>query len=95
MEDVYIKLSHCDDALGPVISRSLVTIHLRISFSCTLFSFVNFAGILPSAVLSWRIMTGEDWHQILRDTMVSGGLGFGVGAWGVTYGWRIGSGGGS
>jgi len=57
-------------ALGPVISRSLVTIHLQISFSCTLFSFVNFADIVSSAVLSWRIMTGEEWHQILRDTMV-------------------------
>ena len=37
-----------------------------------LYSFVNFADVVSTASLSLRIMTGEDWHHILRDTMVSG-----------------------
>ncbi len=34
------------------------------------YSVVNFNGILVSFNLVIRIMTGEDWYQILWDTMV-------------------------
>ena len=35
------------------------------------FSFVNFARIQFSANLVIRVVTGEDWHTIFRDAMVT------------------------
>ena len=34
------------------------------------FSRVNFNGAFPSFYLAFRVMTGEDWHHLMRDAMV-------------------------
>ena len=39
--------------------------------SLTLYRLVNFNGIFESMNLVVRVSTGEDWHQLLWDTMVS------------------------
>ena len=35
------------------------------------YGLVNFNGVFASIVLVFRVMTGEDWHQLLTDAMVS------------------------
>ena len=34
------------------------------------YGLVNFNGVFVSAFIVFRVMTGEDWHLILTDTMV-------------------------
>lgn len=35
------------------------------------YGLVNFNGVFVSVQIVFRVMTGEDWHQLLTDTMVS------------------------
>ena len=35
------------------------------------FGIVNFDGVLRAMTLLVRVVTGEDWHTIFRDSMVS------------------------
>ncbi|CAI8036576.1 Sodium leak channel non-selective protein [Geodia barretti] len=34
------------------------------------FSRINFDGAFPSFSLAFRVMTGEDWHHLMRDAMI-------------------------
>ena len=34
------------------------------------YGIVNFNGVFVSSFIVLRVMTGEDWHQILTDSMV-------------------------
>lgn len=34
------------------------------------YGVVNFSGVLDSIAIVIRVMTGEDWHQLLADSMV-------------------------
>ena len=47
------------------------TTHFSLPLYCC--SYLSFDNIFSVFSLGLRIMTGEDWHQILRDTMVRGG----------------------
>ena len=48
-------------------------------------SLVTFNGVWTSINLVIRVMTGEDWHQLLWDSMVTGGWGFVAGVHPAVY----------
>lgn len=45
------------------------------------YGLVNFNGVFVSMNIVFRVMTGEDWHQLLTDAMASSSLVFFFGMW--------------